>query len=133
MENAPRPTLFAPASIPDRRAVLTGAAGALLAGPALAQAPRPSVWRFDNLKRLGGLPIELIGSPDFAAGPFGRAVGFDGVGDGILVPQHPLAGAAAFTIEAVIRPDGGATEQRWLHLAEDPALPASADVSGGRG
>lgn len=41
--------------------------------------------------------------------------------DALFVNVHPLAGAAAFTWEAVFRPDGGAVEQRWFHLAEqDP-------------
>jgi hypothetical protein len=31
---------------------------------------------------------------------------------------HPLAGASTFTWEAIFRPDGGATEQRWFHLQE---------------
>ncbi len=39
----------------------------------------------------------------------------------MFVDQHPLAGAATFTFEAIFRPDGGNTEQRWFHLAEqDP-------------
>jgi hypothetical protein len=48
-------------------------------------------------------------------------VEFDGVGDSLLIEQHPLAGAETFTFEAIFRPDGGANEQRWFHLAEiDP-------------
>ena len=39
----------------------------------------------------------------------------------IWIEKHPLAGAANFTFEAIYRPDGGAFEQRWFHLAErDP-------------
>lgn len=50
---------------------------------------------------------------------------FDGVDDALFIERHPLAGATTFTIEAIFRPDGGAFEQRWLHLAEaDPAAPA---------
>ena len=37
----------------------------------------------------------------------------------LFLDRHPLAGATTFTIEALIRPDGGAFEQRWLHLAAD--------------
>ncbi len=37
------------------------------------------------------------------------------------IEQHPLVGAETFTFEAIFRPDGGAAEQRWFHLAErDP-------------
>ena len=41
--------------------------------------------------------------------------------DAVWIEKHPLAGAATFTFEAIYRPDGGAFEQRWFHLAErDP-------------
>jgi hypothetical protein len=50
---------------------------------------------------------------------------FNGVDDALFIDKHPLAGASTFTIEAIFRPDGGAFEQRWLHLAEtNPATGA---------
>ncbi|HEY8616576.1 LamG-like jellyroll fold domain-containing protein [Phenylobacterium sp.] len=118
---------------PRRRDLLLGAGAALASSNALAQpaAPRAQTWRFNNLEALAGLRPEVLGAPAFTAGPFGRALAFDGMDDGLVLPHHPLAGARAFTIEAIVRPDGGRFEQRWLHLAEEPALPASADVSGG--
>lgn len=79
-------------------------------------------WQFDNLERIGGHPASPEGRPGVITTPAGKAVLFDGVADAVLIANHPLAGAAAFTIEAVFRPDGGGFEQRWLHLAEaDPA------------
>jgi hypothetical protein len=84
-----------------------------------------SVWRFDRLDRIAGLPIRVEGDPRLIRTGAGAAVAFDGVDDGLFVPAHPLAGAATFTFEAIFRPDGGAVEQRWFHLAEaDPAAPA---------
>ena len=62
--------------------------------------------------------------------PLGKAIEFDGVDDAVWIEKHPLAGAATFTFEAIYRPDGGAFEQRWFHLAErDPktGLLASAE------
>jgi hypothetical protein len=42
------------------------------------------------------------------------------VGDSLLLNTNPLAGAEAFTVEAVFRPEaGGAKEQRWFHIQED--------------
>lgn len=111
----------------DRRAVLAGGLAATVAGPALAQ-PKPVVWTFARPDRVGGLPTEVLGEPRPVAGPGGKALAFDGQDDGLVVPVHPLAGAGAFTIEAVVRPDGGKFEQRWLHLAQDAA---DAGVSGG--
>lgn len=111
----------------DRRAVLAGAAAAATAGPVFAQAA-PVVWTFARPDKVGGLATEVLGEPRPVAGPGGRALAFDGQDDGLVVPAHPLAGAAAFTIEAVVRPDGGKFEQRWLHLAQDAA---DEGVSGG--
>jgi len=52
----------------------------------------------------------------------GRAVQFDGKNDSLLVTGRPLVGADQFTIEVLMRADGGAFEQKFLHVAEtDPA------------
>lgn len=60
----------------------------------------------------------MLGNPRVVDTPVGKAIEFDGVDDALLVDVHPLAGAATFTWEAIFRPDGGATEQRWFHLQE---------------
>lgn len=106
-----------------RREVLAGAGAALAAGPAAAAADA-RLWTFERLDRIGERPALALGAPVSMAG----AVAFDGVDDALLVGEHPLAGAGAFTIEAVFRPDGGAFAQRWLHLAQDAG---DAGVSGG--
>jgi len=79
------------------------------------------VWNFDTLTGIGGHKTEVEGAPQLIHTPAGKAVLVDGVNDVIYVDNHPLAGASAFTIEAIFRPDGGAFEQRWLHLAEADA------------
>ena len=80
-------------------------------------------WKLDNLKKIGGNPVTVIGNPQVIKAPKGKAVQFDGAHDGLLLSVNPVAGARAFTIEAVIRPDvGGLEEQRWMHIQE-----ASAD------
>ena len=92
--------------------------------------PAPVVWTFDRLDRIGGVKTTVEGNPKIVETPFGKAIEFDGVDDGVWIESHPLAGAATFTFEAIFRPDGGVREQRWLHLAErDPktGLLASAD------
>jgi concanavalin A-like lectin/glucanase superfamily protein len=91
----------------------------LMAGELAAQnTPRQTTWTFDALDRIGGLPVKVEGNPKVIETPLGKAIQFDGVDDSIFIDQHPLAGAAQFTFEAVFRPDGGAPEQRWFHLAE---------------
>ena len=76
------------------------------------------LWTFDRLDRIGGHPTSVLGNPRVVDTPVGKAVEFDGVDDALMVDVHPLAGAETYTWEAIFRPDGGATEQRWLHLQE---------------
>jgi hypothetical protein len=76
------------------------------------------LWTFDRLDRLGGHETTMLGKPRVIDTPVGKAVEFDGVGDALVVDVHPLAGAETFTWEAIFRPDGGPSEQRWFHLQE---------------
>ena len=83
--------------------------------------PKQVTWNFDRLDKIGGVATTVEGHPKIIDSPVGKAVEFDGVGDSLLIEQHPLAGAETFTFEAIFRPDGGAKQQRWFHLAEiDP-------------
>ena len=86
------------------------------------------VWTFDRLDNIGGHKTTVSGQPRVIDSPVGKAVEFDGVGDALFIDNHPLAGAATFTWEAIFRPDGGQREQRWFHLSEqDPATGADTD------
>jgi Concanavalin A-like lectin/glucanases superfamily len=81
------------------------------------------------LDTIGGLTPTVEGHPRIIDSPAGKAVEFDGVGDSLLIEQHPLAGAETFTFEAIFRPDGGASQQRWFHLAEiDPKTGLATSV-----
>jgi hypothetical protein len=94
-------------------------------GEVPGKAPGATVWLFDRLKDIGGHPTTVFGRPRVIDSPVGKAVLFDGVADALFVSNHPLSGAATFTWEAIFRPDGGQTEQRWFHLSEqDPATGA---------
>ena len=80
-------------------------------------------WKIENVKKIGGNQVTVIGDPQLIKLPGGKAMLFDGVEDGLIVNENPLAGADAFTLEAVFRPDiGGLKEQRWFHIQD-----ASAD------
>ena len=86
------------------------------------------IWTFDRLENIGGHKTAMLGQPTLIDSPGGRAVLFDGVDDALFVDNHPLAGAATFTWEAIFRPDGGETEQRWFHLSEiDPVTGVDTD------
>ena len=84
-------------------------------------------WVFDNVDRIGGHATTLLGHPRVIDSPVGKATEFNGLDDGILIGVHPLAGATTFTWEAVFRPDGGNTEQRWFHLEQNPADGSNAN------
>jgi len=86
----------------------------------LAKFLNQPVWTVDNLKVIGGNQLIIIGKPKSISASQAKAISFDGRGDGILINDNPIAGAGAFTIEAIFRPeDGGGFEQRWLHVQED--------------
>jgi hypothetical protein len=91
--------------------------------PTLAQAQQEQIWRFDRLDQIGGRSTHLLGHPQVIDTPYGKAVQFNGVDDGIFVDNHPLAGASTYTWEVIFRPDvDGAQAQRFFHLQEqDPA------------
>lgn len=120
----------------NRRSVLAaGAAGLMLPGCATTRpqaAAGQKIWTFDNLTSVGGLPVAAEGRPALVDSPWGPAVKFDGVDDALFIEEHPLAGASTWTIEALIRPDGGAFEQRFMHLAETETPPAGQPPVGTR-
>ncbi|KAK0340598.1 hypothetical protein LTR94_029870, partial [Friedmanniomyces endolithicus] len=119
--------------LPDRRSILGGGLGVglglSLSSCATTTQSNPSqiVWTFDQLTEIGGTRVSLEGAPRLIDSPYGGAVQFDGVDDALFLERHPLAGAETFTFEAIFRPDGGAFEQRWFHLAEEapPGAPPS--------
>ena len=81
---------------------------------------KPMTWKINNLKAIAGNPVTVIGGPLLIDVPGGKAVLFDGTDDGLVVNANPIAGARAFTLEAVFRPDAnGAREQRWFHIQQD--------------
>ena len=118
-----------------QNALLAAAAAASLALSAhlTAQGPAQITWTFDSLETIGGLPVRVEGNPTVIDSPAGKAIEFDGIDDVIFIDKHPLAGAATYTFEAIVRPDGGAPEQRFFHLAErDPTTGQLANTTGAK-
>jgi putative heme-binding domain-containing protein len=96
--------------------------------PGRTAARDPEVWLFDRLANIGGHKTTVLGQPAVIDSPVGKAVRFNGVDEALDIDNHPLAGAETFTWEAIFRPDGGQTEQRWFHLSErDPATGLDTD------
>src|SRR5262249_45823636 len=76
--------------------------------------------KLDNLKEICGSALIISGQPQLINAGTAKAIAFDGKGDGLLVSRNPLAGAGAFTVEGIFRPEpGGTFEQRWVHVQED--------------
>lgn len=79
-------------------------------------------WRIDSTKEIAGKTVAVTGNPQVISWAHGKAVEFDGVDDGLLIDQNPLAGMSEFSIEIDLKPySGGAgnREQRFLHI-QDP-------------
>lgn len=79
-------------------------------------------WKLNRLNKVGGNTTSVLGDPRVIKVAGSKAILFDGVDDGLLVNANPIAGANAFTVEAIFRPDpDGNKEQRWLHIQETNA------------
>lgn len=77
------------------------------------------LWKFDNLQKIGGHEITVLGEPRVIEAGEERAMEFDGVDDAVFIPVHPLAGLRQFTAEVIFRPDGdGPAAQRFFHMQE---------------
>jgi len=83
--------------------------------------PASTLWSLNSTSTVAGMSPEVLGAPRPVDGPGARAaLEFDGAADALVMPRHPLQGAAAFTVEIEFRPDaGGLEEQRFLHLQEE--------------
>jgi hypothetical protein len=98
---------------------------------AIAQSePKPlaKIWRFDRIDSLGGYPTTILGHPQVLESPYGKVIKFDGVGDALFVPVHPLANAGTWTWEVIFEPDAdGAPQQRFFHLSVADAAGKDTD------
>jgi acetyl esterase/lipase len=85
----------------------------------LAQSAAMAIWRVDNLGRIGGHAVTVIGAPRVVRTDIGTAVEFNGSSDGLVIDANPIAGLQHFTIDVVFQPAAdGPEEQRFLHIEE---------------
>ena len=90
-----------------------------------------TIWRFDNLSQIGGFKAVSEGQPSVIDGPMGKALKFNGKDESLFITGRPLVGAQTFTIEVIFRPDGGAFQQRFMHIAETDQKTGLDALSGG--
>jgi hypothetical protein len=85
-----------------------------------AIAPTPQIWHLVRADSVGGHPAEVLGAPVVKEEGGRKALCFNGVSDGIILPVNPIEGWPSFTIEVLFRPDGdGPEEQRFLHIQDE--------------
>lgn len=80
----------------------------------------PGVWERTVSELVTGKQyLSVSGNPKITDSPYGKAVWFNGVNDGLFLPGNPIKGLTSFTVETVIKPDAdGPVEQRYLHIGE---------------
>lgn len=82
----------------------------LLTGPAPAQS---ITWLINNTTNIGGFVATNNGAPTVISTPYGAAVLFNGVDDGLTLGTNPIAGATNFTVEMIFRPDLITHPEAW--------------------
>jgi hypothetical protein len=84
-----------------------------------AAEPQSVVWKLQSTTAVGGHAAKAVGAPKVIDTAQGKVVEFDGKQDALRIEINPLEGMAAFTIEAIFRPDAdGLKEQRFLHIQQ---------------
>ena len=90
-----------------------------------------TIWRFDNLKHVGGFKMEVEGKPRIVKSPIGKALHFDGKHDSVLIDGRALVGASTFTVEAIFKPEDGPFAQRFMQVGEtDPVTGLDSPADG---
>jgi len=89
-------------------------------GEAGQESRKAVTWDVNVLDSIGGHAATQAGSPRLIDTPHGKAIEFDGKGDGLFLDTNPLAGLKEFTAEIIFRPSaGGPKEQRFFHMQEE--------------
>lgn len=94
----------------------------LEAGPLYAQgtSPKTIIWKLDNLNQIGGHQPTVLGQPVVIKDKSRKSVFFDGVNDGLVMPQIPMQGWKTFSIEVLFKPSGdGPVAPRFIHFTDD--------------
>lgn len=79
-------------------------------------------WELKNIHCIGGFKTEILGNPSIQTEGKDTSIYFNGINDGLIVPEIPIKGWPKFTIEVLFKPDGdGPTAPRFIHF-EDTAF-----------
>lgn len=85
---------------------------------AYKQTPKTITWELTDPNNIGGYTTTIVGAPTAVIGEISY-IQFNGINDGIVVPDIPVKSMQTFTVEALIFPDGsGPTEPRFMHFED---------------
>jgi hypothetical protein len=88
--------------------------------PGVQAAEAQTTWLINNTTNIGGHAVTRLGNSQVIRTPHGDAVQFNGVNDGLMVSNNPLAGMSNFTVELIFRHDPltvpTAREPRIVHI-----------------
>lgn len=83
------------------------------------QKSKTTEWILSDLAGSKATDVRVLGNPQVITSPYGKALLFNGLTDGIFVEQMPLSDLERFTIELIMSPNsGGNFEQRYFHCGE---------------
>ena len=79
-----------------------------------AHAQTQTTWFVNNLTNIGGYVVGKYGAPTVVSTPYGNAVHFNGVNDGLVVSNNPLAGFSTnLTVELIFKHDQLTVPTAW--------------------
>jgi hypothetical protein len=123
----PRVKSIVPPMFPCSVRVILICAALVLPCSARAQ----TTWLVNNTTNIGGYGVLKYGNPTVIVTPYGNAVLFNGVNQGLTVSNNPIAGWTNFTVEMIFRPDltnvATAGAPRIFHIAAPNANQVAPD------
>lgn len=85
-------------------------------------ADKTVTWKLNDINRIGEFEPVVLGKPSIKAEGNDTSIYFNGINDGLVIPEIPIEGWSTFTIEVLFKPDGdGPPAPRFIHF-EDTAL-----------
>jgi hypothetical protein len=77
------------------------------------------IWKLENPALIGGFSSKVLGSPQIVHDQTGTAIAFDGVDDGIIIPNNPVMRWQQFTVEVLFKPAAdGPVAPRFVHFED---------------
>ena len=77
------------------------------------------IWKLNSLSSIGNHQPQVMGHPVVVQDGARKAIKFNGVDDGLILPINPLEGQKSFTIQVLFKPDAeGPPAPRFVHLQD---------------